>query len=74
MHYVKSVMKRMKANYTFISCKEIQTFKAKIKIIINVLLGGGGKEEIENEQDWDCIFLFGVNEKCENQNIVNVFF
>ncbi len=41
MHYVKYVMKRMKAYYTFISCKEIQTFKAKIKIIIiNVLLGG----------------------------------
>ncbi len=39
MHYVKYVMKRMKAYYTFISCKEIQTFKAKMKIIINVLLG-----------------------------------
>lgn len=44
MHYVKYVMKRMKAYYTFISCKEIQTFKAKIKIIINVLLGGKRKK------------------------------
>lgn len=34
---------------------------------------GDKNSEIDDEQEWNCVFLFGVNEKCENQNIVNVF-
>ncbi len=58
--------------HMFLSCKELQIFREKMKNIIKILLGDKS-DAIENEQDWNCMFLFGTNEKFEKQNVINLF-
>ncbi len=58
--------------HMFLLCTELQGFKLKVKNVVKELLGDKG-EEIENEQRWNCVFLFGVNIESEKQSVINIF-
>lgn len=58
--------------HIFLSCTELQAFKLKMKNVVKELLGDKG-DEIEKEQNWSCMFLFGVNIDCKNRNVINMF-
>lgn len=58
--------------HMFLSCKELIIFRDKMKNLIKSLLGDK-MDVIEDEQSWNCVFLFGMNEKSDNQNVINLF-
>lgn len=58
--------------HMFLSCKELIIFRDKMKNVIKSLLGDK-MDVIEDEQSWNCVFLFGMNEKSDNQNVINLF-